>query len=60
MADGGLAAMQAQGGPGYMLLGQQCVQGQQQIQIDSAQIIHKANSQRAQFEFPLFQWITKD
>ncbi|MNE41634.1 hypothetical protein D3C80_1357140 [compost metagenome] len=59
MADRRLAAVQAQGGTRYMLLGQQGMQGQQQVEVDSAQIIHPANNSCAAFEFPLLGWITK-
>jgi len=40
MADRRLAAVQANGSACHMPLGEQGVQGQKQVQVDSAQLIH--------------------
>lgn len=47
-----LALVQAHGSPGHVLLGQQRVKCQQQIEVDTAQIIHAKNSTRAYKRFP--------
>ncbi|MNH07798.1 hypothetical protein D3C79_671980 [compost metagenome] len=54
-----LTAVQAQRGTRYVLLDQQCMQSEQQIQINTPQIIHQTNNSRASFEFPLTTWIAK-
>lgn len=39
-ADRGLRQMQALGGAGHVALGEQCIQGQQQIQVQASEIKH--------------------
>jgi hypothetical protein len=52
MAHGRLAFVQPHGRTRHMSFGQQGVQGQQQVEVDSAQFIHTANIERAQKRFP--------
>ncbi|MNI80728.1 hypothetical protein D3C73_1372820 [compost metagenome] len=45
MADCRLAAVQADGSAGHVFFAEQCMQGQQQVEVDLAQFIHGANGQ---------------
>ena len=51
MADGGLAQVQALGGPGDVLLTEQGVEDHQQVEVNTAQIIHQLHIQHKNLEF---------
>ncbi|MNQ74624.1 hypothetical protein D3C85_893880 [compost metagenome] len=60
MTDGRLTAVQAQCRARHMPLGEQGMQGQQQVQVDTAQIIHMTNNPCTNLEFSLLKWMTED
>ncbi len=51
MADCRLAQVQTLGGTGDMLLTEQGVEDHQQVQVDTAQIIHQLHAQHKNLEF---------
>jgi hypothetical protein len=54
-----LAAVQAQSRPRDMSFAEQGMQGEQQVEVDAAQIIHGTNTAFAEFEFPSFKCISQ-